>query len=103
MGRSLDNILKEASENSELADELQEDEYERVGDDNDDNKRGPSIIISFKHGDAFIMTTAMPLVPVRFRSGFGGGGSERTRIALMLLAHAIELDNKENPQKFEEE
>jgi len=35
---------------------------------------------------------------LRFRNTFGGGNSERVRIALMILALAIKLDNEERPQ-----
>ena len=35
----------------------------------------------------------------RFRSGFGGGESERVRNALLVLALAIKLENEARPQE----
>lgn len=47
-------------------------------------------------GDCWLQAGAGNLL--RFRTWAGGGGSLRTRQALMLLAEAIRLDNEDRPQ-----
>ncbi len=73
--------------------------YTRLGDDN----RGEVTVTIAPDADAWI-TVFSRLDPEecglshRFRSGFGGGESERVRNALLALALAIKLDNRERPQ-----
>lgn len=68
-------------------------EYFRVQDDCDgDMNNGLSVTIDVM-GDVWIQTTSL----CRFRMISGGGGlSPAVRNALLVLAMAIEKDNKEN-------
>ena len=73
--------------------------YRRFGDDNNS-----TLTVSFSNdSDGWIEVfehkdPEEPMYGLRFRTFFGGGQSERTRNALLILARAIALDNKDRPQ-----
>lgn len=74
--------------------------YIRHGDDNN----GTLTIVFGEDGDGWveIISDTDPndsTFSHRFRGFFGGGESLRTRTALIVLAKAIELDNKDRPQQ----
>jgi len=68
----------------------------------DDSSLGQLRVLFGNDGDAHLAITPDPDDPsrrsVRFCTPQGGGGSRRTRTALMLLALAMIEDNKESPQ-----
>jgi len=67
-------------------------EYFRTQDDCDgDLSKGISVVID-EMGDVWVQTTGV----CRFRMYDGGGMSLSVRNALLVLAQAIEKDNKEN-------
>lgn len=70
--------------------------YARLHDDHDGTFEGVLLVTFGQDGDAHITTTESGL---RFRTFMGGGRSKYTRMALMVLAEAIRLDNEENPQQ----
>lgn len=73
--------------------------YERVQDDHDGRKEGRLRVSFTRDGDAWVSSDFFPR-SMRFRMPGGGGGmSPRVRAALMILAYAIDLDNKSYPQK----
>ncbi len=71
----------------------------------DDDTQQGHIGVMFSHdGDSWIEVFGTPDPDDmnfihRFRSGFGGGQSERVRMALIVLAFAIHLDNLHRPQQ----
>lgn len=71
--------------------------YRRQHDDTDGEPKGGLMVMFDMMGDAYISTDNHPWL--RFRTFGGGGRSERTRTALMILAEAIRLDNAERPQE----
>ncbi len=74
--------------------------YVRLHDDHDGTRQGRVCVAFSEDGDAWLETeTNHRGGPLRFRSHFGGGESPRTRIALMILARAIQLDSEAKPQK----
>lgn len=69
----------------------------------DDTQRGRIGVAFSPDGDAWIEVWSLPDPEEmnfmhRFRSYFGGGQSERVRMALIILAFAIHLDNQSRPQ-----
>ena len=72
-------------------------DYRRQHDDHDGQPKGGLMVMFDEMGDAYISTDNHPWL--RFRTWGGGGRSLRTRNALMILAEAIRLDNKEHPQE----
>lgn len=74
-----------------------ETEYRRQHDDTDGKPKGGLMVMFDRMGDAYISTDNNDWL--RFRTFGGGGQSERTRIALMILAEAIRLDNEARPQE----
>ena len=73
--------------------------YVRQHDDHDGKPKGGLCVFFDEFGDAYVSTDGHPCL--RFRQICGGGQSKRTRMALMILAEAIRLDNEERPQIFE--
>lgn len=81
--------------------------YSRVSDDTDGGD--PRIIVAFgPDGDAWVEVTSIRSEDLenfqsafmhRFRTGFGGGSSPRVRTAFMILARAIQLDQRDNPDR----
>ena len=72
--------------------------YFRTQDDCDgDMTQGIEVAFS-PDGDAWVRTTQGAMGTCRFRMAVGGGQSLRVRNALLILAEAIRLDNKERPQ-----
>ena len=71
--------------------------YRRQHDDHDGQPKGGLMVMIDMMGDAYISTDNHPWL--RFRTFGGGGGSQRTRTALMILAEAIRLDNADHPQE----
>jgi len=83
--------------------------YQRFDDNpikrfEDDSPKG-TIGVGFSHdGDGWLTVIHTPdphdhHMSCRFRMPFiGGGESHRTRIALLILAEAIRLDNEKDPQ-----
>ena len=72
--------------------------YTRRQDDTDgecDHTHDLSVTIG-RDGDCWVEAGGGRLL--RFRAYSGGGGSLRTRQALMVLAEAIRLDNEDSPQ-----
>ena len=74
--------------------------YERLNDDIDGILEGKFTIQFSKNGDVWLSTDTVPYKTLRYRMSApltGGGCSPRTRNALLILAYATMLDNKENP------
>lgn len=69
--------------------------YQRQHDDTDGAEDGHVCVVIAGDGDAWVSTDAPGAPALRYRTHQGGGGSVRTRNALMLLAYAIMLDEKE--------
>lgn len=69
--------------------------YSRTQDDCDGNLQDGITVVFGPDGDAHIYQTGQDCS--RFRTHAGGGLSPTTRGALMLLALAIERDNRDNP------
>lgn len=70
----------------------------------DDSPTGSIQVVFTQDGDGWMQIIATP-DPEDFHTTFrfrmpmiGGGQSPRTRVALLILAEAIRLDNEENPQ-----
>lgn len=80
--------------------------YERLHDDHDGTRLGQIQVMFDPNGDAYvsILGDAHERSPtLRFRMpGSGGGLSPRTRVALLILAEAIRLD-EEHGRKMSEE
>jgi len=72
-------------------------EYRRQHDDHDGNPKGGLMVMFDEMGDGYISTDNNEWL--RFRTFGGGGQSERTRTALLILAEAIRLDNLARPQQ----
>lgn len=68
--------------------------YQRNHDDHDGRPQGGLKVIFDCNGDGYIGVDRSPFL--RFRTWFGGGNSQRTRTALMILAEAIRLDNQDS-------
>ena len=70
--------------------------YERLHDDHDGTELGRLNIMFSPDGDARIWIEGNKMSDtLRFRMPMGGGGmSPRTRVALLILAEAIRLDNE---------
>ena len=68
--------------------------YERLHDDHDGTQEGKLCVMFSPDGDARIWIEGVPPgSALRFRMPGGGGGmSFRTRVALLILARAIQLD-----------
>ena len=71
--------------------------YSRIRDDDDGTLTGELSVFFDMVGDAYISVGLGETF--RFRTYGGGGRSERTRTALMILAEAIRLDNETRPIK----
>lgn len=71
-------------------------EYRRQHDDHDGDPKGGLMVTVDRMGDVYIATDRGPWL--RFRTFGGGGRSERTRAALLVLAEGIRLDNSDHPQ-----
>ena len=73
--------------------------YERLHDDHDGTQTGVLNVMFSPDGDARVWITGEGndrSPTLRFRMpGVGGGMSQRTRVALLILADAIRLDNEE--------
>ena len=80
--------------------------YERLHDDHDGTRLGQIQVMFDPNGDAYvsILGDAHERSPtLRFRMpGSGGGLSPRTRVALLILAEAIRLDEKYGRHMSEE-
>ena len=73
--------------------------YARLQDDHDGSFRGNLSIVIGEDGDAWI---ALDGGNARFRMpSYGGGASQYTRTALVILAEAIRRDNLERPLRIE--
>lgn len=71
--------------------------YHRLHDDHDGTQRGSLSVMFSEDGDAWVSVEGVPSgQSLRYRMASGGGISFRTRVALLILAKAIKLDN-ENP------
>lgn len=71
--------------------------YSRLHDDHDGECIGTIVVTFGRDGDAWV-SIPDSRQGLRFRTYGGGGRSIYTRMALMVLAEAIRLDNEENPQ-----
>jgi len=71
--------------------------YGRLHDDHDGTETGKLNVMFSPDGDARIWIDGVPSgTALRFRMpGIGGGNSFRTRVALLILARAIMLDEQE--------
>ncbi len=70
--------------------------YTRTHDDCDGDTSQKLCVGFTPDGDGWIQTRSP--TPLRFRMpGQGGGLSPRTRVALLILAEAIRLDNEDRP------
>jgi hypothetical protein len=70
--------------------------YARIHDDTDGKEAGIIRVVFSSDGDAHIWIDQSSAL--RFRMpGIGGGLSPRVRVALLILAEAIRLDNDDNP------
>lgn len=96
-----EEVLKILLEGSHWPTSLKSDNaYSRY---DDDTQRGRIGVAFSPDGDAWIEVWSLPDPEEmnfmhRFRSYFGGGQSERVRMALFILAYAIHLDNQSRPQ-----
>lgn len=71
--------------------------YVRLQDDHDGEYRGTLSVTIGEDGDAWV---SLDEANARFRMpGFGGGASQYTRTALVILAEAIRRDNAEHPRR----
>jgi hypothetical protein len=73
-----------------------EEPYVRTHDDHDGTFKGKIRVTIDKMGDVWVGIDHLP--SLRFRTPGGGGMSQRTRNALLILALAIKLDNEQIPQ-----
>jgi hypothetical protein len=72
--------------------------YVRLHDDHNGTYQGTLRIVLDKMGEVQVIAAgANGLVCLRFRTSDGGGVSLNTRKALLILAEAIRMDNKERP------
>jgi len=76
--------------------------YSRLHDDHDGTCEGTLNVFFDPMGDAFVSIEGprdrpQALCYLRFRTFGGGGMSQRTRNALMILAEAMRLDNVDCP------
>jgi hypothetical protein len=71
--------------------------YERLHDDHDGRGMGKIVVIFGPDGDAWVRTDSHQGPTLRFRAPLGGSHSPRTRNALVILAYAIMLDEKQFP------
>ncbi len=73
--------------------------YARLHDDHDGTHDGKIRVTFSPDGDAWVsIDSRNPHGSLRFRMPvFGGGMSQRTRNALLILAEAIRLDNEKQP------
>ena len=71
--------------------------YERLHDDHDGTQQGKLNVMFSPDGDARVWINGVPSgEALRFRMpGSGGGSSFRTRVALLILARAIILDEQD--------
>lgn len=67
--------------------------YSRLHDDHDGTCEGELRLMFSRDGDAHVMV-APSGTSLRFRTAIGGGGSLRTRNALVILALAMKLDRE---------
>ena len=75
--------------------------FSRLHDDHDGTREGTINVFFDRMGDAYVSIEGRDSRSnglLRFRTVGGGGLSERTRNALMILAEAIRLDNKDCPR-----
>jgi hypothetical protein len=73
--------------------------YARLQDDHDGTREGWLAVTIGEDGDAWVDPLEPSAGGLRFRIPLHGGGmSQRTRTALVILAEAIRLDNEEKPQ-----
>lgn len=94
--RALNTLLEHAHWPKTLA---VKNGYTRRQDDTDgetDHSHDLTVSLSVD-GDAWIATGYG--LPLRFRTDMGGGMSQRTRNALLVLAEAIRRDNADRPQR----
>lgn len=74
--------------------------YTRLHDDHDGDRDGWLSVTIGEDGDAWVDPLNPDAGGLRFRMPMTGGGmSQRTRTALVILAEAIRLDNEEKPQR----
>ena len=73
------------------------DFFERLHDDHDGTFTGRLQVFFNSVGDIYISTDKHHGPALRYRTEGGGGLSQRTRNALMILAWAIKLDNEKKP------
>jgi len=73
--------------------------YCRTHDDHDGRFNGVLTVTFDFNGDAYLWVDQHP--SIRFRTVGGGGMSYRTRMALLILAEAIRLDNEFRPNTRE--
>ncbi len=71
--------------------------YHRLHDDHDGTNKGQLIVTFSDDGDARVTIDDRTHTPLRFRQPLGGGRSPHTYAALLYLAEAIRLDNKNDP------
>src|SRR5579872_5373430 len=69
--------------------------YGRLQDDHDGTNQGRLFVMFSPDGDSWVSTDAHRGPALRFRGPLGGGNSQRTRNALVILALAIKLDEDE--------
>lgn len=75
--------------------------YMRTHDDHDGTHDGKVVVVISHDGDAWVdVQGKRPCETLRYRTYQGGGRSFRVRNALLILAYAIMMDNKDNPEKI---
>ena len=100
MGKNLTKNIREILERPFWIPEVKTNtEYVRLHDDHDGTKEGCIILQFDEAGDAFVYTDVHQHPTLRFRTLNGGGSSLRVRNALIILAEAIRLDNRDHPNK----
>lgn len=91
---SKEKLVKELLEKSFWLDGIDPNEIYQISDD---DAQGNLTVIFGNDGDAHIKTNTDPVyASVRLRTFAGGGRNHRSRIAVMILALAIKLDNEEH-------
>lgn len=75
----------------------------RLHDDHDGTFDGLLWVKVGPDGDTWISIRKTEPLGLRFRSWHGGGRSLRVHNALLILAHAVQMDNHDRPDPVKEE
>ena len=100
-GKKKSEEIKKLLEDPFWIDEIECHEVYQVHDDDSPDSEFQFLRICFSpDGDVWVNSLwDPPYKSIRKRTHQGGGRDLRTRLALMILAYAIKLDNEENGNK----